>query len=253
MYAWLTNTSALYAFGSLVTLICVFISARFALGFLRHSPRLFTVMALFACSWMLVLGAYDATEERHLADLTSDLAAFLDIYIGGLLILEYPKYRENPVPNISLLQVLAIWLLLFIAVPRGITFPPAIEQLVGVPGLAVNQTKLVASLCLVLIGFASIALAVHAISSRTSFLVIVAILIFYSFAEVARVVDVWFDDPPKSMTAEFILSFAVAKLALTSVFGFIVVRHRYDALSESQPTISYLLRRFFFLVPVSAP
>ena len=38
-----------YAFGWMVTLVCVLTSARVAFAFLHHNARMFTVMALFTC------------------------------------------------------------------------------------------------------------------------------------------------------------------------------------------------------------
>jgi hypothetical protein len=85
--------------GGGVTLLCVFFSARIALAFLRNDPRAFTVMALLACSWAQVFGYYSAKGRGEtagdLSDLISDLAAFLLVYLGGLLILDTSDERSG--------------------------------------------------------------------------------------------------------------------------------------------------------------
>ena len=108
----------------LVTLACAVISLGTALKFLEHDSRMFTVMALFACSWILVLGIYEQKEaENKLASLMADIASFLDVYIGGLLILEGQIDEQNRAMRVVWLQRWALWLLLFITVPRAFPFP----------------------------------------------------------------------------------------------------------------------------------
>jgi len=69
------------------TLFCVFFSARIATAFLRSNPRLFTVMALFACSWAVLLPYYGMPDSVGRAELLSALGGFLSVYTGGLLML----------------------------------------------------------------------------------------------------------------------------------------------------------------------
>src|SRR4051812_10832258 len=107
-----------YSMGELGTLVCLALSAFIALVFLRNNPRLFTAMALFVCSWTLVLGSYMHPNERALADLTSDLAAFLDVYVGVLLLLEVSGTRnESSGHEFLWVQTFALTLLLFLVFP----------------------------------------------------------------------------------------------------------------------------------------
>jgi hypothetical protein len=106
------------ALGWLVTLACAVLSLVVALRSLQQSPRMFTAMALFACSWILVLGVYKQTaQENEFAGLMAEVGSFLDVYIGGLLVLEGELEidRENFVHRVASLQRWALWLLLFIA------------------------------------------------------------------------------------------------------------------------------------------
>jgi hypothetical protein len=60
-------------------LFCLVFSARMADGFLRASPRLFTVMALFACSWAVLLPYYGMPANVPRPELLSALGGFLSI------------------------------------------------------------------------------------------------------------------------------------------------------------------------------
>lgn len=74
-------TSATIAWSA--TLFCVFFSARIGTAFLRSNPRLFTVMALFACSWAVLLPYYGVPDNIGRAELLSALGGFLSVYTGG--------------------------------------------------------------------------------------------------------------------------------------------------------------------------
>src|SRR3984893_16202381 len=71
-----------------VVLACVIFSARIATTFLRQNPRLFTVMALFACSWALLLPYYGVAQNVERLEILGAFSGFLSVYIGGLLMLQ---------------------------------------------------------------------------------------------------------------------------------------------------------------------
>jgi hypothetical protein len=159
-----------YRFAWVVTLACMMISIWIALKFLQHSPRLFTVMALFACSWMLVLGGYEKVEHRELASVMSDVASFLQVYIGGLLILEGQDDHKH-LPKIAWLQRWGVWLLLLIGAPRAIAlifFPAFLGRVINETGLTDYQLSLITSAALDVISFVSVALGASRISDRAS-------------------------------------------------------------------------------------
>ena len=214
-----------YRFGWTVTLACMMISIWIAFQFLQRNPRLFTVMALFACSWMLVLGGYESPEHRALAGVMSDIASFLQVYIGGLLILEGRDHHVS-LNKIVWLQRWGLWFLFLIGVPRSIAlifFPASFGKLINATGLTDDQVGLIASAALDVISFVSIALGARRISHWGSYALLLAILILYGSAEIAREISVWAGAAP--MEAHFIFAFAAAKLAFTATFCFIVVRH----------------------------
>lgn len=228
IWKFFADPSKTYTIGWGCTLICVLISY-YVSTYLRHSSRMFTVMALLACAWVLLLGAYgarldpnkDFTQVRPLVHLASDIASFLLVYIGGLLALEGAQGKA--VGNTSWLQRVALGLLLLIVLPRQFDLGPLKADLMP---LSVEQTELAVALALALVGWLSIAFGARAVSAGWPFYALVASLVFYSYLNVERTIDLWWDgSTPKRMTPFFIYSFAAAKLVFTCIFGYIVVRH----------------------------
>jgi hypothetical protein len=208
----------------------VVICIRVAFKFLQEHPRLFTVTALFACSWMLVLGIYQSAEENKFAGQMSDVASFLDVYIGGLLILEGLDDQQQHHNNIVWLQRGALWLLSIVAVPRAfVVFLnsdqfPELKEIVGSvfgPGDYQRQLGLVVSVALDFSGFTAIALGAKRISGPGLYSLLITILIIYALTLVAREMSVWVTYKP--MPAYFLFSFAAAKLALTLTLCGIIV------------------------------
>jgi hypothetical protein len=150
IWEFLSDPGKHYAIAWGVTLTCVLI-AYVASKALRDNPRLFTAMALLACAWVLVLGAYGAREARPLAYLVTDIASFLLVYVGVLLALESPQGRGLVVA--SWLQRGAFWLLLAIVLPRQLQFP----SLLQLPPVSLDQFEIGAGLVLALLGFLSLA------------------------------------------------------------------------------------------------
>ena len=214
-----------YAIAWGATLLCVFI-AYLASRSLSDSPRLFTPIAIMACVWVLVLGAYGAREARPLSYLVTDIAAFLLVYIGVLLVLEGARDKSALA---SLLQRGAFWLLLLIVLPRQLSFPAALP----LPAVSVEQFEIAAGMFLSLLGFASIGIGVWTIASGWPRYAVVAILVFYAYLNVERTVDIWWDgSDSKRMSGFFIYSFAAAKLALTSLLCYVVVAYAHGAQSR---------------------
>jgi hypothetical protein len=243
-----------YAFGWAVTLVCVLFSARIAFAFLRHDARMFTVMALFTCGWMCVLGGYSAADERKLADLITDIASFIEVYIGGLLLLEVAARDKDMPPNASWLQTGGLALLLFIALPRQFEFPAPAARLLGTAGLSVYQAKVLASLAMTLIGFISIAIGARGIASSGSYAALIVALLLYVSLEIARMHDIWLvpEGSHKPMSVAFIYGFGLSKLMYTAVFGWIVAKHGMPSEMRERGA-SYWIRRFLALAPDLPP
>jgi hypothetical protein len=243
-----------YGFGWAVALMCVLASARFAFAFLRHNARMFTVMALFTCEWMCVLGGYSAPEERKLADLITDIASFIEIYIGGLLLLETRRRDSDHPLDTSWLQTGGLAILLFIALPRQFDFPAPAARLLGTAGLTVYQAKLSASLAMAAIGSFSVGLGARGVATRKAYAVLVGILGLYVLLEAARTYDIWLvaEDDHKPMSVAFIYGFGLAKISYTASLGWIVATHGMVAeMRERGP--GYWVRRFLLMAPDLPP
>jgi hypothetical protein len=236
-----------YALGSTMTLVCVLFSARIAFAFLHHNARMFTVMALFTCEWMCVLGGYGAADERKLADLITDIASFLEVYCGGLLLLEGTSSDNDRPANTSWLQTAGLALLLFIALPRQFDFPAPAARVLGAAGLNVYQAKLLASLGMVMIGFLSIALGTRRLASPPAYATLIMALVLYLSLETARTYDIWWvaEGSHKAMSVGFIYGFGLCKMIYTVVFGCIVAGHGMTReMRDGGP--SFWIRRFLF-------
>jgi hypothetical protein len=226
-----------------VTFVCIVFSARIATTFLRRNPRMFTVMALFACGWTLVLGAYGTPDERMLSDLITDIAAFLDVYIGGLLMAEGRANEAQEEARISPLQVGALILLLFIAAPRAyaITVPQG-----TIFSLTLAQTKAYVSAALVTLGFGSIGLGARSISRGAPFIILATILVIYIACDVAYNLGYWPIAGSEWMPITAAFTFAALKAAFTLTFGSIVAYHGMsDEVRNRGP--SYWVLSFFGL------
>ena len=234
------SPQTLQKIGWLVTLLCVLISARVAFAFLRNSTRLFTVMSLFAFSWMMVLSRYTHPEATKLAAPIIDLASFLDVYIGGLLVLEGRKEGDPP-QKVSLLQRVALVILLFIALPRAIELPGPLQEWLG-QGLNVYQAKVVVSTLLDVAGYLSVAIGASVISRRVPLVLLVLVLGCYGVLSIALAIESW-QGEASQMPAHLLYAFALGKLAYTLLFGYIVAYHAMS--DEEKARRGYFVRRFF--------
>ena len=101
------------------TLLCVLISAHAAKS-LKASPRLFNVMVLFTCAWLVLLGAYATDTTKTAAARDLDLAAILLLYAGGALMQEgRERYSYEAV---GWAQDNALKKMIFLALPGGLAF-----------------------------------------------------------------------------------------------------------------------------------
>jgi hypothetical protein len=215
---------------------------------------MFTVMALFTCEWMCVLGGYSAPEERKLAELITDIASFIEVYIGGLLLLE-TRRRDHDLPlDTSWLQTGGLAILLFIALPRQFDFPAPAARLLGTAGLTVYQAKLLASLAMAFIGSFSVALGARGVATKKAHAALVFVLVFYVLLEGARTYDIWLvaEGDHKPMSVAFIYGFGLAKLLYTATLGWIVATHgMVEEMRRRGP--GYWVRRFLLMAPDLPP
>jgi len=202
------------------TLFCVFFSARIGTGFLRGNPRLFTVMALFACSWAVLLPYYGTPDSMGRAELLSALGGFLAVYAGGLLML-HARAPHEPAHDVVPWQVAGMYLLWVIVAQSALQIPgPPGGHLFG---LSLHQTELGIGLVLDLAGFAAIGLGIRQAAGRPAFRVLAPILAVYASAEVAFTVQSW--NAPQTIgpfPALYAYLFAALKIVYTLIFGTLV-------------------------------
>jgi hypothetical protein len=258
----------------LVTLLSMVLSARFAVAFLRDSPRLFTVMALFACVWAHILGFYGlhldninqadlavwsenaATKSpaiavkqlsgdlRRLTDFITNIAGFLLIYIGALLMLEaragkqlHPKRATVP------LQSFALVMLLLIALPRALSVPGPDGDSVG---LTQSQVNVVVSIVVDVLACVSIVVGAWAISGGPVFALFALVMGVYGTVLVMQDLNQWETVEYFHMSDFYLYSFSGLKLACTVLLGCIVSSH---GMTEEmrQKGFSHWVAHFFYL------
>ena len=230
MSMWLSDPAHRDFVGSLAALFCVSWSAWIAFTDLQFNSRLFTVMALFACAWLLVAGSYYNPEEQRLSepnerisDLDTDVASCLMTYIGGLLVLEVRNPKRQQAAGVSWLQSMALLLLLVVAVARAIPFPFGAREIFDKAGLSPHQAKVIVSVVLALIGHISVAWGVRTMCRLSTLLIFLTILLFVESS------DFYFlrlalsgEGSREPMPTLFVLWFAVGKIAFAISFGLII-------------------------------
>jgi hypothetical protein len=230
----------------------VLFSARIATAFLRDTPRLFTVMAMFACAWMLVLGYYNSKvrgeASGELVNLASDLASYLLVYVGGLLVLETtPKGQGRRETHVVALQILALNLVLFIAAPRAIDIiaPPGGVKLLG---FSKEDATHFVSAAMVGIGFAAVGLGAWRIASGLPLGILIGTVTIYALLELySNTYCVWNEcGKAEQLTPGWALLFSALKLLFTLNFGCIVAQH---GMSPDMRAAGwgYWIRHFWYL------
>jgi len=102
------------------TLICVIFSAWIAAAFLRDEPILFTVMALLAFTWVLLLPYYGGARNEGRPELVEVYTGFLTVYVGALLTLYAANSQGQKRPQAVVeWQYAALGFLLIVAVPSA--------------------------------------------------------------------------------------------------------------------------------------
>jgi len=233
-WSWLLSKAFAIAWWG--TLVCMVFAARVAGAFLRDNPRMFSVTALLACAWALVLGYYGATlrdvtsgvqpplSERELQSLASDVASVLLVYAGGLLILDTtPKHGESR--TVVPIQSYTLYCLLFIAVPKVIDIISAPNG--TLIGISANVARDVVSASLVAFAFIAIGIGAYRISngiSRAIFLVLLAVYgVLLVYANTQCVWNACSEEPP--ITQPLALAFAALKIAVNLQFCWMVGVH----------------------------
>jgi hypothetical protein len=221
--------------------LCLVISVYVATAHLQQRPRLFTVMALLACAWVLVLSAYYAPGDRNptenlLLSLATDIGIVLFAYIGGLLVSDVQATHAGHAVKVPLELKIPLALLFLVAAPRAVELPGPLghllQLLTGNPAFNAREVQLIVSLVIDFVGFASLARGVYVISGSSQiFKVLVVIIACYLLLLSWRTYDQW---PDRTQAQAFyLLSVAAAKLALTVLFSIAVVRYATGGVAQA--------------------
>lgn len=200
--------------------LCIILTNRFATTFVVRSPRLFSVLALFSCTWALLAAFYSGVRS----ELLPAFSGFLGIYMGGLMWLE-AKRREAEDKEIQVvwLQRTGLWLLYVIAAPGVIGID------LGTMGLPVNfqnwltinrvHSEIIIGTVLTLAGYASIGYGSHLLFRRIPAMAVTLIVLLsvYGLFEVTYDFVMW--DRPSDIPAWLNYIFAIAKVIFTIVLA----------------------------------
>jgi hypothetical protein len=242
----------------IATLGCVVFSTAIAIAFLRNSPRLFTVMALFAFSWALLLPYWAMPiADRALWEIIGVYTGFLTIYIGGLLILHKEaedseqasklagtsehggkKADTSEQASVVWLQKAALRLLIFIVMPSAIVVF-SIEQINAFFGMHLDapmvrrQIELIVGDTLGIVGFVCVVWGVRKIGATYSAVALGVVLLCYAALELLDDWQFWFEPneslPPACRYCPppnwYPYLFALMKSLYTLIFGSIVAYH----------------------------
>lgn len=207
------------AFAWICCAACVGIASRTATVFCKGRPRLFTILALFALVWALLLPYYDSSGSP--SELFAAYGGFLLVYIGGLLSREATQDQggENVVDSI---QRVGLLLFLLIASPGvvGLTAPG------GGVSITRQQHEIFVATLLDIAGYAAVAYGVWRLCGSRRGIVITIFLGVYSLLEVWYTVVSW-PRPGVSvpMPPYLRVFFGVAKLGFTILLCYWVSLH----------------------------
>lgn len=210
---------------------CFVITAYFARE-VRANARLFTVLALFAGTWALVMAIYGTApypdmgqapsaavaaksqSAFRLHDTAEDLASFLMVFAGAILARE--RDDEHWFFNSQRLQVAAMSILVLLAIPHRL------PESWNIPA---PTAELVLASALGLLAFLALALGAKAVADQKQFVWLLWIIIVYAVLTTARNVELLVAVKRNPQSDFFALSFASLKLLMTFFFGYIVLYH----------------------------
>lgn len=270
----------------IATILCAGFSARSAAVFAKHSPRVFTILALFALNWAVLIPYYSEPSPSELLD---GFSGFLLVYVGVLLhreslnplrsIQSAPNTSGVSIPNSGMVQTvdnsaktflperIALKLLVLLIAPSalGLPFPQAVSPNI----LKIPYTAPIVSTFITVLGYYAVCRAIRTYSSsRIGALWLCAIAWPYAITEVIFLAyqlyvlahpsaqnatasltsDFWKIPPSAPMTPAFLVLFAVHKALFTFLFVCLVLKESLSAADNSLSLSERILK--FFGVPM---
>lgn len=223
------------------TFAAMALSARLANAFLKSAPRLYTVMALFACSWAILLPYYRA-DAVPTDDMFRAISGFLLIYSGGLLMLE-AQHRSGHARHDGIVpwQIAGLYFLLLIAAP------PVGGRL---HLFSERQAELAIGMLLDVTGFLSLTIGVWRLCGAAAATLLGLLLFAYVGGETTVGVLDWStitgSQDPLYIPSAFVYGFAAGKLIIAATFGSLVVHAGMNETLRGRGTGYWLLKLFGF-------
>ncbi|MGO9484519.1 MAG: hypothetical protein ACLPX9_08035 [Rhodomicrobium sp.] len=218
-------------------LACVYISGGIALKYLRNTPRLFTVMSLFAFNWALVYiywSVKDPIAQRSIGVYTS----FLTIYVGGLLA---GYTNDNPAgTKTNVIDKFQIWSISFLfIVVLGKSGIASFASLFKVSFDSITRADIAASveLLLTILGFLAVWLGIKRYAGWKALTFLGFILFSYAICEMGyhiqqqnvpgrlenanliEITPMWREVLKYNQEVYYLYLFAILKLLYTILFG----------------------------------
>jgi hypothetical protein len=196
--------------------ICVWFSAQTASAFCKSHPRQYTVFALFALVWALLLTYYTVPPEVQYRELFAAYGGFITVYVGGLLSLEALK-GDNTVETVTSIQRIGMWLF----VPLAFASIWKIE----LPGFSFQlpreKSQVVVTTLMDVAGYVSLSYGTWKLCGRRAGIAVTGILVVYITAE--WVYTFWsLGQKTPGMPDVLTYMFGALKIVLTVTFSYYV-------------------------------
>jgi len=218
----LASPAFTYRLGWWSALAC-FLMSYFAARHVRSNPRLFTVMALFAGAWVLIMAAIESRSRTPelitLPDRASDVASFLLVYAGSVLAREGSLTHSVHQGAQRWLQIAGLWLLFLLVLPSQVPLKLPLTP---------QQIDLALGELLGFVGFLSLLVGARAVASAGLFWPLFGTLLFYEYLSLARTWELWTVSAQSSrppMPPTFVYGYVLARVLLTGLFAGIVLSH----------------------------
>ena len=227
--------------------LCLATSAQIATTYCRRNPWLFTVMALLACNWALLLPAYAADNVVDRSPLIAVVGGFLLVYIGGLLLLEsHSELHRADQHGILGWQIVSMYLLLTIAFP---TVPAIFGR--PLPQISLHQFELVIIIVMDCLGLGSIIFGSRKLFPLAGLIALITVSVSYAVAEIILVAQIWSGNEHGPMPDYWKYIFAVCKIAYTLILGFGIAYHEMSEIDRARGPLHWiaLLLRLTNLTP----
>jgi hypothetical protein len=200
--------------------LACFLITYFCARRIDKDPRLFTVLALFAGAWVLVMAGVDSRVQTPgstpVADRAFDVASFLLVFSGTMLAREAPPGHRLLTLQ-KWIQVAALWLLFVLVVPSQLP--------IKLP-LSYEQIELVIGEVLSAVGFLALALGTRAVARGPLFWLLVIVVAVYECLSLSRTIEIFTISPGTErpfMDTWELYSFIAMRFLLTGLYCYVVV------------------------------